>query len=573
MSLRRLLNPLWAAALAPLLLLAGCTVDKPDEGGYQPRPKATPTDSLSGNYLAGRHARLQHDTAAAAAYFGATLAADDDNQALLRRTMVVFLADGRIDQAAALAERRIEASAKSSMARLTLATRALKARDFVAAEEHLAEVKGKGFVALVQPLLLAWSRAGAGDEAGALAALAGMKGRGGFDVFRHFHAGLIKDVNGDPEAAAAALAAALKAGAGNSLRANLAHGGALGRAGGKDKAIDALRDYIKLVGKHPVVTAAIAAIEKSGDLPMPVRDAVEGAAETFHGAASVLPRGRSGESRKILIRLALYLRPDSDAARMMLGEILEGESSYQEAIDVYRGIVGASPYRWEARIRIADNLNEMGRVEETLALLRAMAEEREDDTSALTTAAGILRSQDKFKQAAREYDRAIARVKKIENRHWSLLYARGIALERSKQWDRAEADFLRALELKPNQPLVLNYLGYSWIEQGLHLERAQKMIEDAVEQRPNDGYIVDSLGWVFYRLGKYPEAVRQLERAVELRPDDPVINDHLGDAFWRVGRKLEARFQWNHSLALGADEELIPGIKEKLANGLGGDDG
>ncbi len=149
-----------------------------------------------------------------------------------------------------------------------------------------------------------------------------------------------------------------------------------------------------------------------------------------------------------------------------------------------------------------------------------------------------------------------------------MFYARGIALERNEEWDRAEADFLKALKLKPDQPLVLNYLGYSWIEQGRHVERAQKMIENAVAQRPNDGYIVDSLGWAHYRLNEYERAVKFLERAVELKPQDPVINDHLGDAYWQVGRRIEARFQWRHALALEPDDSEIPKIKSKLDKGL-----
>jgi Flp pilus assembly protein TadD len=155
-----------------------------------------------------------------------------------------------------------------------------------------------------------------------------------------------------------------------------------------------------------------------------------------------------------------------------------------------------------------------------------------------------------------------------EQRHWPLFYQRGIAYERSKQWDKAEADFLKALELEADQPLVLNYLGYSWVEMGRNLDRAQAMIEKAVEQRPEDGYIVDSLGWVLYRLGNFPGAVEHLERAVELRPVDPVINDHFGDALWMVGRKTEAQFQWKRSLSFKPEEKDAERIRQKLAKGL-----
>ena len=171
-------------------------------------------------------------------------------------------------------------------------------------------------------------------------------------------------------------------------------------------------------------------------------------------------------------------------------------------------------------------------------------------------------------RAVGAYDRAINRVGSLEKRHWSLLYARGIALERSKEWSRAEADFLKALEFEPEQPYVLNYLGYSWVDQGLNLDQALGMIEKAVRLRPHDGYIVDSLGWAYYRLGKFPEAVKELERAIELRPEDPVINDHLGDAYWQVGRRSEARFQWRRSLSLDPPEDVRTAVEQKLEQGL-----
>ena len=174
-----------------------------------------------------------------------------------------------------------------------------------------------------------------------------------------------------------------------------------------------------------------------------------------------------------------------------------------------------------------------------------------------------------MEEAVKAYDEAVKRIGALERRHWSLLYTRGIALERSKQWPRAEADFLAALEFEPEQPYVLNYLGYSWVDQGINLERAQKMIERAVELRPNDGYVVDSLGWVLYRLGKFAGAVRELERAVELRPEDPIINDHLGDAYWRVGRRQEARFQWRRSLSLEPEDDLLAVLRDKIKAGLG----
>jgi Flp pilus assembly protein TadD len=149
-----------------------------------------------------------------------------------------------------------------------------------------------------------------------------------------------------------------------------------------------------------------------------------------------------------------------------------------------------------------------------------------------------------------------------------IYYFRGICYERSKQWPKAEADMKQALELFPDQPLVLNYLGYSWIDQGINLDDGMRMIQRAVDQRADDGYIVDSLGWAYYRIGNYEEAVKHLERAVELKPEDPTINDHLGDGYWKVGRVLEARFQWSHARDLKPDPEDLAKIEDKLKSGL-----
>ena len=180
----------------------------------------------------------------------------------------------------------------------------------------------------------------------------------------------------------------------------------------------------------------------------------------------------------------------------------------------------------------------------------------------------ILRSNKRFGESVEAYDMAIEHIGAIKERHWILLYSRGIALERSKQWSRAEKDFLAALKLHPNQPYILNYLGYSWVDQGINLDRAKAMIERAVKLRPNDGYIVDSLGWALFRIREFPVAVQHLERAVELRPQDPTINDHLGDAYWRVGRRNEARFQWHRSLSLGPEPDQAVRIRSKIKDGL-----
>ena len=200
--------------------------------------------------------------------------------------------------------------------------------------------------------------------------------------------------------------------------------------------------------------------------------------------------------------------------------------------------------------------------------MEAIVAAHPQDPDAWSSLGSLQRAAKKFEDAAKSYDKAIELIGAPDAGRWTLFYFRGICFERSKQWPKAEADFKKALELFPDQPLVLNYLGYSWVDQGVNLDEAFKMLQRAVDLKPTDGYIVDSLGWAHFKLGHYQEAAQQLERAIELKPADPVVNDHLGDAYWRVGRKTEAQFQWNHARDMGPEPEDLPNILKKIANGL-----
>jgi len=291
-------------------------------------------------------------------------------------------------------------------------------------------------------------------------------------------------------------------------------------------------------------------------------------AEALVNLASLLSQERAEELALVHAHVALWLKPDFELARMLIGEVLQGQARRGEAVTVYRQIPASSPFSWMAGLRVAEELEGLDQVDEAAAELESLAAARPDSFEPLYRLGNLLRSKERFPEAVAAYDRAAARLGKPDRRYWSLYYFRGISLERMSDWARAEKDLLLALELEPEQPFVLNYLAYSWVDKKMHLDRAKGMLVRAVELRPDDGFIVDSLGWVYYRLGDYQEGVKQLERAVELRPQDPVINDHLGDAYWRVGRHQEARFQWRRSLHLGPDADLVPAIQGKIQNGL-----
>jgi tetratricopeptide (TPR) repeat protein len=521
-----------------------------------------------GQFLAGKVASSDRDTEAAARFYAAALADDPENQALLERSLFLFLAEGRIDEAGDLAQRRIAASSGAAMARLTLAVNDLADGRSSDATQHLKKMGKSGFASFMQPMLLAWSLLADGDREGALAALDELRARSAFDGFRTYHQALMHDVSGDLEEAAQGYEAALKTNARNATRLILSYGSLLTRMERWDDAGALFSGYLAKIPDNVEIRHAALKVAARRPLPPPVRTAADGAAEAFLGAAGALSREPSSESAKIYVRFALHLRPRLDAGHLVLGEILEAESRYGAANEAYARIAPDSPQNWESRIRQAVNLDRMDRTGKALSLLEEMAANRPEDSTPLIAEADILRGRERYTEASVAYGRALDRIGRLDGRHWTLLYARGITYERSKLWDEAEQDFLRALELEPDQPLVLNYLAYSWTERGVKLDEAREMIERAVEQRPNDGYIVDSLGWVYFRMGRFTEAVTHLERAVELRPEDPTINDHLGDAYWRVGRQLEARFQWSHAIALGAEKERVPAIESKLARGL-----
>jgi Flp pilus assembly protein TadD len=221
-----------------------------------------------------------------------------------------------------------------------------------------------------------------------------------------------------------------------------------------------------------------------------------------------------------------------------------------------------------AQIQMATNLDVIERSEEGIKILKGLTEENPKDIEAIMALGNIERGRKKFEDCAKTYSQGLDASPAGDKNNWLLYYFRGICYERSKQWSSAEKDLKKALELQPEQPHVLNYLGYSWVDQGINLTEAMAMIKRAVDQRPDDGYIVDSLGWAYYRIADYENSVKTMERAIDLKPEDPTINDHLGDAYWRVGRKLEAQFQWAHARDLKPDPEELPKIEAKLRDGL-----
>ena len=528
--------------------------------------------SGAGNYLAGRHAQKERDFSSASRLLEKALEDSPGNTRLLNRTFLTKLADGNIASAADMARKITGTDARSAsapIAQLVLIVEAIKQGDLAGAETELKSFPNRGFSGFMKPLLQAWVLVGQGRGAEAITALEPLKSQAGLRVLYELHAALVSDVAGMPAAAEGHYRLATENATQATLRVVQGLGRHLERRGDADGARALYEAYARENPDSVVLNPAMERLAAGVKPAFLVANAAEGVSEALFNIASTMTRQNSAQLALIYGRLSIYLKPDFDLAQMLVAGLLESMDRNADAIATYRAVSPASPLSWSARLRIAGNLEVLERDDEAIDLLRVLTKEDPTRPGPLVSLGDLLRSNKRFEESVVAYDQAISRLGEIEKRHWTILYSRGISLERARQWSRAEKDFERALELNPEQPYVLNYLGYSWVDQGINLDRARKMIERAVELRPNDGYIVDSLGWVLYRLGDFKGAVEQLERAVELRPQDPTINDHLGDAYWRVGRYSEARFQWRRALILKPEADQISGIEEKILRGLG----
>ena len=526
-----------------------------------------PGGSFVGNYLAGRHAQSVRESDTAIKYFRSALAKDPDNEELKLRTGILLVSEGEIQEAVPLLESLSGGDVANSIVEMVLAVHDAGQGKFAASSERLDGLADNGLNQFVKPLLQAWAVAGTGDTVKAVDILQGVRETNGAEALHDLHAALIYDLARQETEALQAFESALGTER-SSYGAVSLFGEFLERTGRTDQAREL---YTRFDQDHPdseLLGPALARLDTGGTPPQQVKTAADGLAQAVFDLAGVFRQQNAREMALIFGQLALWLRPEFPPAQILVGDILEVSDRPAAANAVYESIDKKSPFSWSARLRVALNLDDLDQPDEAMALLKSMAAERPSDPQPLITLGNILRARERFAEAVDIYDEAIKRIGTLEKRHWSLLYSRGMALERSKQWDRAEADFLKALDFEPEQPYVLNYLGYSWVDKGLHLDRAMEMIGKAVELRPNDGYIVDSLGWAHYRLGNMKEAVKELERAVELRPEDPIINDHLGDAYWHVGRKREARFQWLRSKNLNPEPDLAATLEEKLTRGL-----
>ena len=523
--------------------------------------------SLSGSYLAALTANNSRDLSAAALYYDRALEADPDNVALIERAFILKLADGDIDGSTKFTGTILEKDPQNRFARLALGAIALKEKSFKKAAKEFNQIQEGPLARLTGALLYAWTLAADKNFDEALESLDTLEGPEWYETFRLYHIGLIAEAAGNIELADKNLKAAHEADK-NVLRTAEAYARFQIRNDMAEEGKELVKQLTERVANRPSLDELNANIAEDKKPKRLIMTTQQGAMEVLFGLGSAIGREGGEEISYVYLNLAAYLDPENALPRLALGELLEADERYQRAIDNYDAISDTSVHKTNSIIRAAFAYNTLEKLEKARGIMLDLIKEQPDNLIAISSYGNILRAHELYDESREVYTRGIKQINaNPEPQHWGLYYSRGITNERTKRWEEAEADFRQALELSPDQPQVLNYLGYSFIDMGLNYEESIDMIKTAVRLRPNDAFIIDSLGWAYYKLKDYENAVLHLERAVEFRPQDPILNDHLADAYWHVGRKLEAIFQWSHARDLDPEPENLEKIVKKIEVG------
>lgn len=527
------------------------------------------TSGRTGNYLAGRYAANIGDFESADLFLTRTLRLDPENAEIAGYTYRMRLITGDMNDAAAMAKQLYEAGDVESNPEIMMLLSHVKAGEYAQAREVLTTFHDGGFNVIILPLLTAWVDYAEGKLDKPIKQDVIVQQVAEFAPFIYYQSALLNDLAGFEDEALMQYNEALALSKAMPYRVVEMLGNLYARRGEWEKA-EALYSRYRADNPDSILLASDEILLGKRDKAPArlIQSPREGMAEIFFSTASILHNEELNEEALIYIQQVLYLSPDFTAARLMRGTIYEDLERYNAAIADYDSLPKASPYYHKAQLRKAYTLNAMDKSDEALQLLDGLRDKLPHSYQLQLTRGDILMRAKKFEDAAEAYTQALQNVEKVDADHWPIFYARGISYERANEWKKAEGDFLKALEIEPGQPDVMNYLGYSWLTQKMRLNEARGLIEQAVQARPTDAHIVDSMGWALYALGDYQGSIEYLERAIELMPTDPTVNDHLGDAYWRLGRKTEARFQWKRALMFNPEPQHADELSQKLADGL-----
>jgi tetratricopeptide (TPR) repeat protein len=511
---------------------------------------------------------LEHSAEKAYADYDGALQIQPNELELLDRAFVSAVAAGKVDAASGLATRILARNKNYPVAHLVLGVQALKASNYADAQAHIRQSAKGPVTDLVATLLSAWTSHGAGESKVAIATIDKLNGAPGYAIFKDLHAGLIFELSGKDKEAGVRFARDVKLDDAM-LRVTEAYAHWLSRSGDQDKAIGVYEAFDRKLAHHPLVQEGLRRLKAGDRLPPLVETAQAGGAEALYGIGAALTLGGSAELALTYIQLALYLQPNHALAQLALADAYDVVKAPQYAIPIYRRFVTTSPFWRHVQMRLAIDIDAAGDPDEAIRILRPIIADDPKDLDAILALGNIERSRRKYADCIQTYSKGIELLPAGNDKassHW--FYYRGICEERSRLWPRAEIDLRKALELQPDEPNMLNYLGYWLVDQGLKTEEAITLIRRAVQQKPNDGYVVDSLGWADYRMGNLSDAEKNLTRAVELKPDDPIIRRHMGDLFWRLGREGEARLEWTEARRLNPEPDESAEIERRLRSGL-----
>jgi tetratricopeptide (TPR) repeat protein len=542
------------SVLIALTLLSACAASEPSSDG----DTAQMPSGVIGNFLAGRYALSEGDSQTAATDLLKAVAQNPGDQELALQAFVACLDAGRPEMT-----RLARLLPDNQVGQLVLADADIKAGHWQAAEQRFHALPRQGATQLLQPLLVAWAQQGDGRTDTALSTLRPYIENPRFRGIFALHAAMIADLGNRPDEAARLYRAAESEMTDPNLRLAQIMASWQSRSG---QPVEAQRTLAQLPTVAPDLAIAmpglIASVTKR-----PVPRPIDGVAEAYFTFAALMRGQDANDFALIMLRLAMDLRPNFSAGRLLAADILTNQRHPQAALRMLNEVPATDPVISLVQLRRAALVDRLGRSDDAMHDLERLAHDYPDSPLPDEQRGDILRTKQRFPDAVVAYDKAIARITKPGQSDWVVFYDRGVAEERSHLWQKAEADFHRALELSPDQPFVLNYLAYSWADMGHHLSEARQMIQRAAERRPNDGAITDSLGWVMFRQGDNHAAVRTLEKAVELEPEDSTINGHLGDAYWAVGRKIEAQYQWRRALNLNPAPDDAAKLEAKLNTG------
>jgi Flp pilus assembly protein TadD len=541
------------AVLLSLSMLSACAASDPSRGAGDAMQSG-----VLGNYLAGRFAMSEGDAATASRDLLKALAARPNDQELMEQAFIATLLAGR-PEAVKLAARL----PNNQFSRLVLANVEIRSGRWSAAEQQFRKLPRQGLSQVLQPLLVAWAQLGDGHPDSALSTLQPYVEDPRFRTLFLANAALIADLGNRRDEAGKLYHALETTMAEPNLRLTQILASWQARTGQPVDAQRSLASLAKVATDTSIALPGLLAnvtkrvVTKPGD----------GIAETYFTFAAMLRAQDMNDPALIMLRMALDLRPDLAAARLLMADLMASQHHPALALAALSDVPSGDPMYPVVELRRATLLNMLGRTDETMRILQRLSEDYPSSSLPDTARGDMLRAKKQYPEAVQAYDKAIARLQDPLPTDWVLFYSRGVAEDQARQWSKAEADLKRALELSPNQPFVLNYLGYSWADRGEHLDKARQMIQAAAQARPNDGAITDSLGWIQFRQGDIAGAVKTLERAVELEPEDPTINGHLGDAYAAVGRKIEAQYQWRRALTLNPAPDDAAKLEAKLNTG------